>query len=294
MQIEPRFHKIEKIGPVIIWKFHNPPQNLATSETFIELIILIEAFDKDPELRVGIVTSAMPGMFIQHFDVSELVVWGESLKEATAEDIDRVIADLPPKSMGDYTEKPIICAINGPVEGGGCEMALGCDFRFISRDAFMGQPEVWSGFPPGSGGMQYLARLVGTERAMELCMTGRNITAEEAERLGLVTAACEPDDLMPRVMAFANDLAAKPPLAIANIKKAITRGSSMPLQEALVLERKLFLECLRSDDAMNFMRLYVAAGQDAEKMMAMLEEAGQDPEKLAQLIAENGEMNNDG
>jgi enoyl-CoA hydratase len=273
MEIEPRFYKVEKDGPVVIWKFDNPPQNLATSETVIELVSLVEAFDKDPELRVGIITSAVPGMFIQHFDVSELIGWGESLLEATDSEIDQLVMALPPQSIRDYTEKPIICAINGPVEGGGCEMALGCDFRFISRDAYMGQPEVTAGFIPGGGGTQHLARLVGVSRAMELCMTGRRITAEEAERLGLVVAACEPENLMPTVMDFANELAAKPALAIVNMKKAIQQGSSMPLSDGLVLEKKLFLECLRSDEAMNIMRLYVAAGQDTEKMMAMLEGA---------------------
>ena len=166
-------------------------------------------------------------------------------------------------------------------------MALGCDMRFIARDAFMGQPEVDAGIIPGGGGTQRLARLVGVARAMELCMTGRRISAEEAERLGLVTAVCEPQELMPRVMAFANDLAAKPPLAIANIKKAIYEGSNMPLPDGLMLERELFFECLRSDDAINIMRLYVEAGQDHEKMIAMIEEAGRDPEKIAGLIAED-------
>ncbi len=274
MEIESRFYKLEKDGPIVIWKFDNPPQNLATLETFLELVSLVEAFDKDPELRVGIITSATPGMFIQHFDVSVLLSWAESMREASEKEIKEQLAMLPPPlGIGDLTSKPVICAINGPVEGGGCEMALGCDFRFIAKDAHMGQPEVTAGIIPGGGGTQRLARLVGVARAMELCMSGRQIPAEEAERLGLVVSACEPEALMPTVMAFAHELATKPPLAIANIKKAIYQGSSMALLEGLVLERDLFFECLRSDEAINIMRLYVAAGQDTEKMMAMLEGA---------------------
>jgi enoyl-CoA hydratase len=115
------------------------------------------------------------------------------------------------------------------VEGGGCELALGCDFRFIASDAFMGQPEVTAGFPPGAGGMQRLVRLLGVARAMEICLTGRRISPEEAERLGLVTAVYKPEELMPAVMAFANDLVAKPPLAVSMIKKAIYDGSNMTL-----------------------------------------------------------------
>jgi enoyl-CoA hydratase len=124
---------------------------------------------------------------------------------------------------------------------------------------------------------------------MELCMTGRRISPEEAERLGLVTAVYEPEALMPAVMAFANDLAAKPPLAISNIKKAIHAGSSMTMQDGLILERKLFFESLRSDDAINIMRLYVAAGQDQEKLLAMVEKVGPDPEKIAELLAKEKE-----
>jgi enoyl-CoA hydratase len=288
MEIEPRFHTVEKDGPIVIWKFDNPPQNLATLETFLELVSLVEAFDKDPVLRVGIITSAIPGMFIQHFDVAVLLSWAEGMRDASEEENQQQIAELPPpQSINDLTSKPVICAINGPVEGGGCEMALGCDFRFIAKDAYMGQPEVNAGIIPGGGGTQHLARLVGVSRAMELCMTGRRITAEEAERLGLVVAACEPENLMPTVMDFANELAAKPALAIVNMKKAIQQGSSMPLSDGLVLERKLFLECLRSDEAMNIMRLYVAAGQDSDKVAAIVEEAGGDPDKIAELLGQD-------
>ncbi len=282
----PRFYKVEKDGPIVIWKFDNPPRNLATIDTMNELVALVEEFDQDDELRVGIVTSATPGKFIQHFDVSLILEWAEGFKNLSEEDTAQMIAALPPpRGIGDHTSKPVICAINGPVEGGGCEMALGCDFRFIASDAFMGQPEVDAGIIPGDGGTQRLARLLGVARAMELCMTGRRISPEEAERLGLVTAVYEPDELMPAVIEFANVLAAKPPLAIANIKKAIHEGSNMPLQNGLLLERKLFFESMQSDDAMNFMRLYVAAGQDREKLLEILEKVGPDPEKIAEMLA---------
>ncbi len=271
METEPRFHKVDRDGPVIIWKFHNPPRNLATLETMTELVQLVEAFEKDAALRVGIVTSAVPGMFIQHFDVSLILEWAEAMSKASREEVSERLASLPPpRGIGAYTSKPIVCAINGPVEGGGCEMALSCDFRFISRDAFMGQPEVNAGFPPGGGGTQYLSRLLGVGRAMELCMTGRRVYADEAERIGLVTKACDPEDLMPTVIAFAKELAAKPPLGVSLIKRAIYQGSDMNLQDGRTLERKLFFDAIRSEDAMQIMRLYVSAGQDREKLAALL------------------------
>src|SRR5208283_1308300 len=125
--------------------------------------------------------SATPGLFIQHFDVSILLEWGQGLSLLSKEEVAQQLALLPPpQGLSDHTSKPIICAINGPVEGGGCEMALGCDFRFISRDCYMAQPEVYLGFPPGGGGTQRLARLLGVGKAMELCLTGRKVYGDEA------------------------------------------------------------------------------------------------------------------
>ncbi|MBT4267604.1 MAG: enoyl-CoA hydratase/isomerase family protein [Deltaproteobacteria bacterium] len=273
MTLEPKFYQIEKKGSIVIWKFSNPPRNLATLETMDELRSVVEAFDKDPDLRVGIITSAVPGMFIQHFDVSSILGWAEQMSKSTEEELTQILASFPPpRGIADFTSKLVICAINGPVQGGGCEMALSCDFRFISRDSFMGQPEVDAGIIPGGGGTQRLARLLGTAKAMELCLTGRRIYADEAERLGLVTEACDPDELMPTVLEFADTLANKPPLAVSLIKQSINEGYSQPLTDGLILERKLFFESLTSEDALNRMRLYVQADQDPEKLAKMMQE----------------------
>lgn len=275
-----RFYQVERTAPIVIWRFHNPPGNLATVETMDELKRLVEEFDKDAELRVGIVTSATPGRFIQHFDVSLILEWAEQFENLAGDQLEQILGTFPPPhGIGDLTVKPVICAINGPVEGGGCEMALGCDFRFIATDAFMGQPEVNAGFPPGGGGTRRLARLLGVAKAMELCLTGRRISAAEAERLGLVVAACAPDELMPTVMNFARELAAKPPLALAAIKQAIYAGSNMPLPDGLKLERKLFFDAIRSSDAITIMRMYVAAGQNMDTAGSLTEGADLEPGK---------------
>ena len=271
MTAEPKFYQIEKKGPIVIWRFSNPPRNLATVETGEELRSLVESFDNDPELRVGIVTSAVPGMFIQHFDVSSIVDWAEQMSQATEEELAQMLAAFPPpRGIADHTSKIVICAINGPVQGGGCEMALSCDFRFISRDSFMGQPEVNAGIIPGGGGTQRLARLLGTAKAMELCLTGRRIYPDEAERLGLVTQACDPEELMPTVLTFAENLAAKPPLAVSLIKQSINQGYDKAITDGLILERKFFFDSIVSEDALNIMRLYVQAGQDPEKLAEMI------------------------
>jgi enoyl-CoA hydratase/carnithine racemase len=257
---EPMYHQVERDGTIIIWKFHNPPQNLMTVETMTEL-------------RVGIVTSATPGLFIQHFDVSLLLEWGRGLSLLSKEEVAQHLDQLPPpRGLSGCTTKPVICAINGPVESGGCEMALGCDFRFMSRDAFMGQSEIFAGFPPGGGGTQYMARLLGTAKALELCLTGRRIYGDEAERLGLVNKACNPDDLMPTVMAFARELAEKPMTGVRNVKKAIYEGSGMTLQDGMIRERELFYESLQDPEALELMKLYVEAGQNREAALGMFQE----------------------
>jgi len=280
MEKTPLFYEVEKDGPVIIWKYSNPPRNLLTLESMEELRQLVEEFDEDGSLRVGIVTSAVPGMFIQHFDVASIIGWAEMLNTASEEEIAQQFESFPlPRGICDYSSKPVICAINGPVEGGGCEMALGCDLRFISRDSFMGQPEVNAGIIPGGGGTQRLARLVGVSKAMELCLTGRRIYPDEAERLGLVVKACDPEELMETVIKFAQDLALKPPVAVQKIKKAIYDGSNMTLQDGLVLERELFFDSIRTNDALQIMRMYVAAGQDREKFAALLAQATEDSNK---------------
>jgi enoyl-CoA hydratase len=270
---ELKYFQVEIDGSIIIWKFHNPPKNLLNIEAITELEGQVEAFDQNPELRVGIFTSATPGLFIQHFDVSILLEWGQGLSQLSNEEVAEQLALLPPpRGLSGHTSKFIICAINGPVEGGGCEMALGCDFRFISRDAYMAQPEVYAGFPPGGGGTQRLARLLGSAKALELCLTGRRVYADEAERLGLVIRACDPNELMPVVMAFAKELAAKPRVGSENIKKAIYEGLDKPLQDGLTRERELFFESLRTPETLEIMKAYVELGQDREKALELFQQ----------------------
>ncbi len=263
----PRFYKVERDGPVIIWKFYNPPKNFLTAETGEELDKLVEAFEADPDLHVAIFTSALPEVFIQHYDVSLLVPPAEALRAtppdrppqfATQRPIHRGIRRLGPK--------PIICAINEWVAGGGCELSLACDFRFMSRKAMIGLPEVNLGILPGGGGTQRMARLLGTAKALEMMLLGKIIDADEAERIGLVHRACDPEDLMPAALEFAKELAARPPLAIALIKRCIYEGTEMPLEEGLALERQLFWETLRSDDAFRLISEYVASGQNPERI----------------------------
>ena len=263
MENEPQFFKVERDGPVIIWKYHNPPKNLLTPASGMEFADLVEAFEIDPEPRVGILTSALPDVFIQHFDVETLVEGSKRLRDTSDGNPLKFAYRRPPahgtRRLG---PKPIICAINGWVSGGGCELSLTCDFRFMSRKATIGLIEVLLGILPGGGGTQRMARLLGIGKALEMMMLGKAIGADEAERIGLVHRACEPDELMPQAIDFAKQLAARPPLALALIKRCIYEGTELPLEEGLALERQLFMELMRSDDALRIMSEYVEGGQD--------------------------------
>lgn len=265
MAKEPKYFQVERDGPVIIWRFYNPPQNLWNMEIYAEFDDLVEGFYEDPDLRAGIITSAMPSVFIQHFDVSLLVAWGEALAKGEV----TMPAERPaPRGIYRLGPKPVIAAINAPVAGGGLEMAMACDFRFMSQAATLAQPEVGAGILAGGGGTQRMPRLIGIAKSLELQLTGRQVFADEAERIGLVTRACDPLQLMPQAIAFARALAAQPPLAVARIIRCIYESTNMSLEDGLALESELFRELVKSDDALNLMRAYVAAGQDVERLVS--------------------------
>jgi enoyl-CoA hydratase len=154
--------------------------------------------------------------------------------------------------------KPVIAAVNGTAMGGGWELALACDFRYVARGGVIGLPEVRVGILPGAGGTQRMTRLLGTAKALELMLLGEVVSADEAERIGLVHKAVEPDQLLPQALALAKELASRPALSIALIKRCVLKGSDLPLVDALKLEQQAFMETMRSDDASRLMREYNA------------------------------------
>ena len=139
--------------------------------------------------------------------------------------------------------KPSIAAINGFALGGGCELALACSIRLASRTAKLGQPEVKLGIIPGYGGTQRLARLCGKGVAHELCLTGEMISAEEAQRIGLVNHVYEPAELLPAATAMARKIAANGRFAVGLAMEAIARGADMPQEEGMAFEAALFGTC---------------------------------------------------
>jgi enoyl-CoA hydratase/carnithine racemase len=262
MPFKPEVFLVERDGPVVIWKYNNPPKNLWTAEAQNEYTQLIEEMEADPTLRAGVFTSALPDVFIQHFDVSILVMIGEMLKANPS-----ATPEMPPRPAYRPGPKVIIAAINARLAGGGLELAQSCDFRFMSRTAYAAQPEVIVGILAGGGGTQRMPRLIGIDKALEIQLTGRLVCAEEAERIGLITRACDPHRVLAEALAFAKRIAAQPPLAVASIRRAIYEGMSMPLADGLALESDLFRELMMSDDALRLMKEYVAGGQDSDELL---------------------------
>ncbi|MDE0534288.1 MAG: enoyl-CoA hydratase-related protein [Albidovulum sp.] len=141
-----------------------------------------------------------------------------------------------------------ICAVNGYALGGGFELALCCDIVLASRKAKLGLPEIKLGLLPGGGGTQRLARLVGAMRAKEILLTGRMITAEEAVEYGAALQSLDPDELMPKALELADELASKAPLALAEGKRVIDDGLDASLSSGLTLEQRVLGALFASDD----------------------------------------------
>ena len=143
----------------------------------------------------------------------------------------------------------VIAAVSGYALGGGCELALACDYRIVSEKAVFGQPEILLGIIPGGGGTQRLPRLVGASRAKEMCLTGRHVRAEEALRIGLADEIVAPEALAERALALASEVAAGPLSAQAICKRVIDDGLERSLADGLQLERAGFVEVFHTDDS---------------------------------------------
>jgi enoyl-CoA hydratase len=146
-------------------------------------------------------------------------------------------------------DKPTIAAINGFALGGGLELAMGADFRYLAESARVGQPEILLGIIPGAGGTQRLSRLIGPQKCKELCLTGRHVKAEEALSMGIADKVIPDDELLDAAIADATAFAKGPTQAYAAVKRAVSRGFDQPLEEGLAIEAEQFGRAFASDDA---------------------------------------------
>jgi enoyl-CoA hydratase/carnithine racemase len=226
---------------VAVITLNRPPVNALNTELIADIeeaVGLAEA----PEVRAVVITGAPH--FAAGADITGFQKTFESGgDERQASGLSEAIARLA------NLEKPTIAAINGFALGGGLELAMGADFRYMAETAKVGQPEILLGIIPGAGGTQRLARLIGPQKTKELCMTGRHVKAEEALSLGIADKVVPDDELLDLAMEDAVAFAQGPTQAYAAVKRAVCRGFDQPLEEGMAIEAEQFARVFASADA---------------------------------------------
>jgi enoyl-CoA hydratase len=216
--------------------------NALNGPTLDELRQVMLAIRHDASVRSVIVTGAGEKAFIAGADINELAVQTPTSGKDHAARGQHVLELI--EQLG----KPVIAAINGYALGGGCELAMACTLRLAADTAKLGQPEINLGLIPGYAGTQRLARLVGRGRALDLILTGRQIGAEEAQQIGLVTRVVPAASLMEEARTLAAQLAASAPVALRYIIEAVNKGADMPFADACTFEATLFGLVASTDD----------------------------------------------
>ncbi len=238
----------EGIGVITV----NRPKalNALNAQVIRELDETLDAIDLSA-VRALIITGAGEKSFVAGADIAEMSTLTKAQGEAfgkAGNDVFRKLETFP---------IPVIAAINGFALGGGCELSMSCDIRLCSENAVFGQPEVGLGIPPGFGGTQRLARIVGIGKAKELIYTASNIKADEAYRIGLVNAVYPAEELMPAAKKMALKITRNAPIAVRACKKAINEGLQVDMDKAIIIEEKLFGECFATEDQMEGMKAFV-------------------------------------
>ena len=228
----------QRVGTI---RLERPPMNALSRQVWMEIEqAALEAREHDD---VGaVVVWGGPKVFAAGADIKEFPSWDYQQVRDVGQVLQRSLDTLARLPM------PTIAAINGYALGGGCELALACDFRFVADNAKLGQPEILLGIIPGAGGTQRLPRLVGLSRAKEIVFSGRMVDAVEAPQIGLADAVHPADNVYDEAVAVAARYAAGP-YALRLAKQAIEQGTEMPLDQGLRLERDLFAACFATDDA---------------------------------------------
>jgi len=240
---------VETQGPVTIIRLNRPQAlNALNTQVLGELIDAFRAYDADPEQRCAILTGSEKA-FAAGADIKQMQEKGYS--EMFAEDF---FADW---SKVTATRKPWISAVAGFALGGGCEVAMMADIMIAADNAKFGQPEIKLGVCPGMGGSQRLTLAVGKSKAMDMCLTGRMMDAQEAERANLCSKVVPLADLMDEAMKMAQAIAAMPPLAAIANKEAVNTAFETSLHNGLLFERRTFNGLCATEDKAEGMAAFV-------------------------------------
>jgi enoyl-CoA hydratase len=234
---------LERDGAVAVLTINRPKVlNALNSQTIDELRRAVLELKADGEIRVIVLTGAGEKSFVAGADINELAV------QTPVTGREHALAGQHVFDLVENLGKPVIAAINGFALGGGCELAMACTLRLAADTARLGQPEISLGLLPGYAGTQRLPRLVGKGKAMEMMLTGAPISAEEAQRIGLVNRVVPAAELMKEAKALAAQLARSAPIAMRYIINAVNKGFEMPFAEACQYEATLFGLVASTDD----------------------------------------------
>ena len=240
---------VEQRGAVTLITLNRPKAlNALNSDVLKELIQAFAAYDADEGQRCLVLTGS-DRAFAAGADIKEMasatpVTMSVANNFARWERLKRI-------------RVPLIAAVRGFALGGGCELAMACDMVVAADDATFGQPEIKLGVMPGAGGTQRLTRALGKARAMELILTGRNLSAREAYERGLVSEIVAREEVMPAALALASEIASLPPLAVRAAKEAVNRAYELSLEAGLEFERRNFFMLFASEDQKEGMAAFV-------------------------------------
>lgn len=240
---------VETRGAVTLITLNRPQAlNALNSQVLTDLIAAFAAFDADESQRCAVLTGSEKA-FAAGADIKEMA--SRSFADMYGGNFfagyDRVTA----------TRKPMIAAVAGYALGGGCELAMMADIIIAAENAKFGQPEIKLAVTPGMGGSQRLTRAIGKAKAMEMCLTGRNMDAAEAERSGLVAKVVPLADLQAEALAMAETIAGMAPLAAIAVKEMVSAAYETTLQQGVIFERRLFHGLFGSADQKEGMAAFV-------------------------------------
>ena len=243
---------LEKKGNIAVATINRPKAlNALNSAVVADLDEMIGQIMADEEIRALVITGSGEKAFVAGADIGEMSTLTKAEGEAFGKlgnDVFRRLEKLP---------IPTIAAVNGFALGGGCELSMSCDIRICADTAVFGQPETGLGITPGFGGTQRLARLVSPGMAKQLIYTAKNIKADEAYRIGLVNAVYPLEELMPAAEKLAQTIAKNAPIAVRACKKAINDGLQTDIDQAVVIEEKLFGSCFQTADQIEGMGAFL-------------------------------------
>lgn len=231
---------VERQGEVGVITLNRPEAMNALNSTLVEeLNRALDEFEADESVGCMVLTGS-----------ERAFAAGADIKEMRSHDFVDVFKHdfIAPWERISRCRKPVIAAVRGFALGGGCEMAMMCDFIIAGESAKFGQPEINLGVIPGAGGTQRLARFIGKAKAMDLCLTGRMMDAAEAERSGLVSRVVADDDLMSETMKAAEKIAKLSTLAVMTAKESVNRAFETTLSEGVRFERRVFQSLFGTED----------------------------------------------